>query len=163
MSSFQNHVLRTSVLVAIKCTCAFGPCLRGHAPALATAKAMITKMVQICDARWKRTKPLFAPPSVMAASHSTSPAPAGLALASTLTRFERYLFARRGLSQVTVHDYVSVVRRLAPLLGLAPTVGAIERHIEQMHKAGASYSHIQNPDNRPKNHEKTPPKCSKPK
>lgn len=80
----------------------------------------------------------------MAASHSTSLAPAKPALVSTLTRFERYLFARRGLSQVTVHDYVSAVRRLAPLLGLAPTADAIEWHIEQMHKAGASYSHIVN-------------------
>jgi integrase/recombinase XerD len=80
----------------------------------------------------------------MAATHSTSPAPAKPALASTLSRFERYLFARRGLGTVTVHDYVSAVRRLTPALGLAPTVGAIERHIEQMHKAGASYSHIVN-------------------
>lgn len=80
----------------------------------------------------------------MAASHSTSLAPAKPALASTLARFERYLFARRGLGAVTVHDYVSAVRRLAPMLGLAPTVGAIERHIELMHKAGASYSHIVN-------------------
>ncbi len=80
----------------------------------------------------------------MAASHSTCPAPGKPALASTLTRFERYLFARRGLSAVTVHDYVSAVRRVAPLVGLSPTVGAIERHIEQMHKAGASYSHIVN-------------------
>jgi integrase/recombinase XerD len=80
----------------------------------------------------------------MAATHSTSPAPAKPALASTLSRFERYLFARRGLGAVTVHDYVSAVRRLAPKLGLAPTVGAIERYIEQMHKVGASYSHIVN-------------------
>ena len=80
----------------------------------------------------------------MAASHSISPPPAKPALASPLTRFERYLFARRGLSAVTVHDYVSAVRRLVPSLGLAPTVSAIERHIQQMYKAGASYSHIVN-------------------
>jgi integrase/recombinase XerD len=80
----------------------------------------------------------------MAATNSTSPTPSKSALASTLTRFERHLFARRGLGAVTVHDYVSAIRRLAPGLGLAPTVGAIERYIEQMHKAGASYSHIVN-------------------
>jgi integrase len=62
----------------------------------------------------------------------------------TLARFARYLYARRGLCEVTVHNYVSAIRRLAPLIGLEPTPKAVERHIERMHKSGASYSHIVN-------------------
>jgi integrase/recombinase XerD len=61
-----------------------------------------------------------------------------------LGRFARYLYARRGLSEVTVQNYVSAIRRLAPVIGLEPPAKAIEQHIEQMHKAGASYSHIVN-------------------
>ena len=61
-----------------------------------------------------------------------------------LARFSRYLYARRGLSETTVHDYVSAMRRLAPTVGIPPTPEAIEQHIERMHKAGASYSHIVN-------------------
>jgi integrase len=63
---------------------------------------------------------------------------------STLVRFARHLYSRRGLSEVTVHNYVSTIRRLAPLIGLKPTPKAVEQHIERMHKSGASYSHIVN-------------------
>jgi integrase/recombinase XerD len=63
---------------------------------------------------------------------------------STLVRFARHLHARRGLSEVTVHNYVSAIRRLEPVIGLKPTPKAIEEHIERMHKSGASYSHIVN-------------------
>ena len=62
----------------------------------------------------------------------------------TLARFARHLYARRGLSEVTVQSYVAAIRRLAPVIGLEPTPKAIEQHIERMHKAGASYSHIVN-------------------
>ena len=61
-----------------------------------------------------------------------------------LGRFARHLYARRGLSEVTVQDYVAAIRRLAPVVGLEPRPKAIEQHIERMHKAGASYSHIVN-------------------
>lgn len=57
----------------------------------------------------------------MASRHSIEP---------TLVRFARHLYATRGLSEVTVRDYVSAIRRLAPTLGLAPTISAIERHVE---------------------------------
>jgi site-specific recombinase XerD len=72
----------------------------------------------------------------MAANHSN--------LEAVLARFERHLYARRGLSEVTVHNHVSAIRRLAPVIGLRPTPRAIEKHIERMHKSGASYSHITN-------------------
>jgi site-specific recombinase XerD len=62
----------------------------------------------------------------------------------TLARFARHLYARRGLAEVTVRNYVATIRRLAPVIGLEPTSKAIEQHIERMHKAGASYSHIVN-------------------
>jgi integrase/recombinase XerD len=71
----------------------------------------------------------------MATRHSIEP---------TLVRFARHLHARRGLCEVTVHNYVSAIRRLAPLIGIKPTPKAIEQHIERMHKSGASYSHIVN-------------------
>jgi site-specific recombinase XerD len=63
---------------------------------------------------------------------------------SVLARFARHLHARRGLCEVTVHNYVSAIRRLAPVIGIEPTPIAIEREIQRMHKAGASYSHIVN-------------------
>jgi site-specific recombinase XerD len=63
---------------------------------------------------------------------------------STLARFARHLYAQRGLCEVTVHNYVSTIRRLAPVIGLEPTPKAVEQQIERMHKAGASYSHIVN-------------------
>jgi site-specific recombinase XerD len=63
---------------------------------------------------------------------------------STLTRFARHLHARRGLAEVTVHNYVTTIRRLVPVIGIEPTPRTIERHIERMHKSGASYSHIVN-------------------
>lgn len=66
------------------------------------------------------------------------------ALESTLTRFSRHLCARKGLSEVTIHNYASTIRRLEPVIGLHPAPQAIEEHIERMHKAGASYSHIVN-------------------
>lgn len=65
-------------------------------------------------------------------------------LETPLSRFSRHLYARRGLSEVTVHNYVSAIRRLASIIGLEPTAKVIERHIEGMHKSGASYSHIVN-------------------
>lgn len=61
-----------------------------------------------------------------------------------LARFTRYLYARRGLSEVTVQDYVAVIRRLAPAIGFEPSSKAIESYIERMHRSGASYSHIAN-------------------
>jgi integrase len=61
---------------------------------------------------------------------------------STLVRFARHLHARRGLAEATVHNYVSAIRRLAPVIGLQSTPKAVELYIERMHKAGASYSHI---------------------
>ena len=63
---------------------------------------------------------------------------------STLVRFARHLHARRGLAETTVSNYVSAIRRLAPVIGLQPTPKAVEQYIERMHKAGASYSHIVN-------------------
>jgi integrase/recombinase XerD len=63
---------------------------------------------------------------------------------STLSSFSRHLYARRGLSEVTVHNYISAIRRLVPVVSLDPTPKAIEQHIEHMHKSGASYSHIVN-------------------
>ncbi len=72
----------------------------------------------------------------MAANHSN--------LQATLIRFERYLYARRGLGETTVYNYVSAMRRLAPVIGLNPTPKVIDQHIERMHKSGASYSHITN-------------------
>jgi site-specific recombinase XerD len=71
----------------------------------------------------------------MAARHS---------IETTLVRFARHLYARRGLGEVTVQNDISAIRRLAPMIGLEPTPRAIERHIERMHKSGASYSHIVN-------------------
>ena len=71
----------------------------------------------------------------MAIRHSIEP---------TLARFARHLYARRGLSEVTVQNYVATIRRLAPVIGLEPTPKTIEQQIERMHKAGASYSHIVN-------------------
>lgn len=71
----------------------------------------------------------------MAARHSIEP---------TLVRFARHLHARRGLAEITVHNYTSAIRRLEPVIGLKPTPKTIERHIERMHKSGASYSHIVN-------------------
>jgi len=62
----------------------------------------------------------------------------------TLVRFARHLHARRGLAEATVHNYVSAIRRLAPVIGFEPTPKAVEQQIERMHKAGASYSHIVN-------------------
>jgi integrase/recombinase XerD len=59
-------------------------------------------------------------------------------------RFARHLHARRGLAETTVSNYVSAIRRLAPVIGLQPTPKAVEQYIERMHKAGASYSHIVN-------------------
>jgi len=63
---------------------------------------------------------------------------------STLVRFSRHLYARCGLGEVTVHNYVSAIRRLAPVIGLKPVPKVIERHIERMYKSGAPYSHIVN-------------------
>lgn len=76
------------------------------------------------------------------ATQNSTPSPA--VLASSLARFERHLYARRGLAEVTVHNHVSAIRRLAPSIGIKPTPRAIEKHIERMHKSGASYSHIVN-------------------
>jgi integrase/recombinase XerD len=61
-----------------------------------------------------------------------------------LARFARHLHARRGLCEVTVRNYVSTIRRLAPGIGLEPAPKAIDRQIERMHKSGPSYSHIVN-------------------
>jgi site-specific recombinase XerD len=61
-----------------------------------------------------------------------------------LARFARYLYARRGAGEVTVNNYISAIRRLAPVLGLRPTPKSIETHIVRMHRSGASYSHICN-------------------
>lgn len=77
----------------------------------------------------------------MATHDSTRKTPT---ITAALARFERYLYARRGLSEVTVHNQVSAIRRLAPRIGIKPTPRAIDKHIESMHKNGASYSHITN-------------------
>jgi len=65
-------------------------------------------------------------------------------LEPTLVRFARHLYARRGLAEATVHNYTSAIRRLAPVIGLEPTQKTVDREIERMHRAGASYSHIVN-------------------
>ena len=68
----------------------------------------------------------------------------GHSIESTIARFARHLHARRGLSEITVQNYVSAIRRLVSVIGIQPTSRSIEQHIERMHKTGASYSHIVN-------------------
>jgi integrase/recombinase XerD len=77
----------------------------------------------------------------MATTHSIvrSPSPE-----TTFLNFSRYLYARRGLGEVTVSNHLSAIRRLAPRIGLKPTTRAIEGEIARMRKAGASYSHLVN-------------------
>lgn len=65
-------------------------------------------------------------------------------LHAQLVRFERYLYVRRGLGEVTVANYIGVVRRMAHEIGVKPTPSKVDRYMEKMHKEGASYSHITN-------------------
>ena len=77
----------------------------------------------------------------MAAAHSIAPIPA---YNSILSDFSRYLCARLALGDITAHNHVACIRRLEPVLGLHPTLEAIEDHMVAMRRAGASYSHIVN-------------------
>jgi site-specific recombinase XerD len=77
----------------------------------------------------------------MAAAHCIVQEPS---LPTILSKFSRHLFAKVGLGDVTVGNYLGCIKRLAPILGLNPTLEAIEDHIAAMRKAGASYSHQTN-------------------
>jgi site-specific recombinase XerD len=61
-----------------------------------------------------------------------------------LARFTQYLYARRGLGEVTVGNYLSTLNRLIPVLGSRPKPREVEHHIMEMRKSGTSYSHITN-------------------
>jgi integrase/recombinase XerD len=74
----------------------------------------------------------------MADTHSTE------TLSSVLSDFSRYLYARRGLGDITVSNHINCIRRLAPTLGVAPTIEEVEQYIMNMRKSGASYSHVVN-------------------
>lgn len=58
--------------------------------------------------------------------------------------FANFLFARKGLAESTVGNYVSTIRRLTPILGERPEHAAIDALVAGMRRAGASYSHIKN-------------------
>gem|GEM_PF-5081361 len=63
--------------------------------------------------------------------------------ANSLSRFAVPLLPRGFIPE---DSWLSAIlqNRLAPMIGIAPTLRAIEEHIERMHEAGASYSHIVN-------------------
>jgi site-specific recombinase XerD len=63
---------------------------------------------------------------------------------STLTGFERYLYARCGLSQQTVENHIGCIRRLWGAIGEHPTARKADNIIMEMRKAGKSASHQAN-------------------
>jgi len=77
----------------------------------------------------------------MAAAHSIVRFPTSETI---FERFSDYLYARKGLGNVTVSNHLSAIRRLLPTIGLDPTPQEIEQLIAGMRKNGASYSHIIN-------------------
>jgi integrase/recombinase XerD len=58
--------------------------------------------------------------------------------------FSQFLYARKGLGEVTVSNYVSTIRRLSLRIGLLPTTNSVERHITKMRTSGASHAHVVN-------------------
>jgi hypothetical protein len=67
------------------------------------------------------------------------------AVSKVLSNFTRFLYAQKGLGEVTVNNHISAMRRLIPVLGgLHPSAEIIETHIMKMRKKGDSYSHITN-------------------
>lgn len=61
-----------------------------------------------------------------------------------LKNFEVYLFAKVGLGETTIANYISTMRRAFPVLGVRPTPLAVDKYIAAMRKAGKSTSHVVN-------------------
>jgi site-specific recombinase XerD len=63
---------------------------------------------------------------------------------TVLANFSRYLYGQCGFSNTTVNNYVSTIKRLAPILSLHPTARKADALIAQMRKDGLSHSHQRN-------------------
>ena len=61
-----------------------------------------------------------------------------------LKNFEVYLYAKCGLGDTTIANYISTMRRVFPMLGVRPTPLAVDKYIAKMRKDGASTSHVAN-------------------
>ncbi len=62
-------------------------------------------------------------------------------LSETLEDFESYLFNHRALNPTTIHNYLGVIRRVAPAIGLRPSPRDVERYVGNMRREERSYSH----------------------
>jgi integrase/recombinase XerD len=67
-----------------------------------------------------------------------------LTLATVQERFSTYLYAKCRLGEVTVNNYLGVIRRALPVLGLKPTQQAVEKYVADMRRKHASQSHVVN-------------------
>jgi site-specific recombinase XerD len=86
----------------------------------------------------------------MAANHSIVRAGKGAPLARTLNpktvlkNFAVYLSAQIGLGETTIGNYLSVMRRIFPALGMRPTARAVDKYVAAMRSKGLSQSHVVN-------------------
>lgn len=65
-------------------------------------------------------------------------------LVTALSDFSDFLHAVKGLGLNTVGNHGSTVKRLAPVLGLRPTVSEVQKYIASMYRDRYSNSHIRN-------------------
>lgn len=63
-------------------------------------------------------------------------------LKSALDRFSDYLYARLKLRETTIANYLGVLRRAAPVIGLQPSLEIIERYLANLHRRNGSYAHV---------------------
>jgi hypothetical protein len=86
----------------------------------------------------------------MAANHSIVRAGKGSPIVrilnpkTVLANFAVYLSAQIGLGETTIGNYLSVMRRIFPALGMRPTVRAVDKYVAAMRSKGLSQSHIVN-------------------
>lgn len=63
-----------------------------------------------------------------------------------ITKFTQHCYAKLGVGEVTIGNYVSTLRRVLPQLnmGMRPSADKIEKHVMAMRKAGKSHAHVIN-------------------
>jgi len=61
---------------------------------------------------------------------------------SALARFKTYLYGELNLNESTIENYVGVMKRAVPVIGLKPTLAQARDYLSELRQRGDGYSHL---------------------
>lgn len=75
----------------------------------------------------------------MATSNST---PTGVEIDTAVSKFRTYLYGELRLNESTIENYVGVLKRAAPVVGIKPTTAQARDYLSKLRQKGNGYAHL---------------------